>query len=396
MKSQRKEEKIKNKIIKIFLVIILSIKIVSAEEIEKVEELKDITDNVEIRYKWYKEKVFGDYYPLKEENEGYFVDVKKIKAGSVSTWDTGKCSLPKNHYFVEYAFRMTYESVQSIKYVEIKNITFNDNIKVYYNNQLLNYRIVTNKENQIVIDLEDKYRADTLIFYIDTDKEYQITLYSDKYLTSPVLSKQVSSNYPLIPDETWKLPTTPYENHYTTIEFKETTLTKKKKQQQICRATEILAYKYKIEREYYDNDYHTYVEGYIKDEDDYKIFYKEEPIINTIEIIKEITKEKIVKEPEIKYIYLPSKNEIQKFDSSKNKENEKQQKTECTPQIKTKVKTEIKTVEKEILKTPKKIYMIIAILILSIIFLIKKIKKLCRWKFLTTIVEYIKKYNNMC
>ena len=115
MKSQRKEEKIKNKIIKIFLVIILSIKIVSAEEIEKVEELKDITDNVEIRYKWYKEKVFGDYYPLKEENEGYFVDVKKIKAGSVSTWDTGKCSLPKNHYFVEYAFRMTYESVQSIK-----------------------------------------------------------------------------------------------------------------------------------------------------------------------------------------------------------------------------------------------------------------------------------------
>jgi len=378
MKSQRKEEKIKNKIIKIFLVIILSIKIVSAEEIEKVEELKDITDNVEIRYKWYKEKVFGDYYPLKEENEGYFVDVKKIKAGSVSTWDTGKCSLPKNHYFVEYAFRMTYESVQSIKYVEIKNITFNDNIKVYYNNQLLNYRIVTNKENQIVIDLEDKYRADTLIFYIDTDKEYQITLYSDKYLTSPVLSKQVSSNYPLIPDETWKLPTTPYENHYTTIEFKETTLTKKKKQQQICRATEILAYKYKIEREYYDNDYHTYVEGYIKDEDDYKIFYKEEPIINTIEIIKEITKEKIVKEPEIKYIYLPSKNEIQKFDSSKNKENEKQQKTECTPQIKTKVKTEIKTVEKEILKTPKKIYMIIAILILSIIFLIKKIKKLCR------------------
>jgi len=378
MKSQRKEEKIKNKIIKIFLVIILSIKIVSAEEIEKVEELKDITDNVEIRYKWYKEKVFGDYYPLEEENEGYFVDVKKIKAGSVSTWDTGKCSLPKNHYFVEYAFRMTYESVQSIKYVEIKNITFNDNIKVYYNNQLLNYRIVTNKENQIVIDLEDKYRADTLIFYIDTDKEYQITLYSDKYLTSPVLSKQVSSNYPLIPDETWKLPTTPYENHYTTIEFKETTLTKKKKQQQICRATEILAYKYKIEREYYDNDYHTYVEGYIKDEDDYKIFYKEEPIINTIEIIKEITKEKIVKEPEIKYIYLPSKNEIQKFDSSKNKENEKQQKTECTPQIKTKVKTEIKTVEKEILKTPKKIYMIIAILILSIIFLIKKIKKLCR------------------
>ena len=374
MKSQRKEVKIKNKIIKIFLVIILSIKLVNAEEIDKGEELKDITDNVEIRYKWYKEKITGNYYPLKDEQEGYIVDTNKIKEGKVSTWDNGKCSLPKNHYFVEYDFRMTYESVKSVRYAEIKNITFNDNIKVYHDNKLIDYRIVTNEENLIIIDLKIGYRADTLIFYIDTDKQYQIVLYNDKPLISPLLSKQVSSKYPVIPDETWKLSTTKYENHYTIEEFQETSLTKKIKQEQICRATEILAYKYKVEREYYDNDYHTYVEGYIKDELDYKLFYKENPIINTIEITKEITKEKIVKQPQIQYVYLPSKNEIQKLDSSKNKENEKIENNKCTPQI----KTEIKTIEKEIFKIPKRVYIIITILIFLIILQLKKIKKLCR------------------
>ena len=158
----------------------------------------------------------------------------------------------------------------------------------------------------------------------------------------------------------------------------ETSLTKKIGQYQICKSTEIVAYKYKIEREYYDDDYHAYVEGYIKDEDDYKLFYKEEPIINTVEITKEITKEKIVKQPQIQYVYLPSKNEIQKLDSSKDKENEITENKECTPQIKTQIKTEIKTIEKEMIKTPKRVYIIIAILILLIILQLRKIKKLCR------------------
>ena len=373
MKSQRKEGKIKNKIIKIFLVIILSIKIVKADEIKDTEELKDITNDVEIRYKWYKEKISGSYYPLKEEQDGYIVDITKIKEGAVSTWNNANCNLPRNHYFISYDFRTTYECVKSVRYVEIKNITFNDNIKVYYDNELINYRIAKNEENLIVIDLRIKYRPDTLIFYIDTDKEYQITLYHDEPLISPLLTKQVSSKHPLIPDETWKISTTEYENHYTTEEYKETTLTKKIRKEQICKSTEIVAYKYKIEREYYDNDYHTYVEGYIKDEDDYKLFYKEEPIINTVEITKEITKEKIVKQPQIQYVYLPSKNEIQKLDSSK--ENEI---TECTPQIKTQIKTEIKTIEKEIFKTPKKVYILLTILIFIVILLLKKIKKLCR------------------
>ena len=300
--------------------------------------------------------------------------MNKIKSGSVSKWNSSNCSLSENHYFLEYDFQMTYEIVKNIRFVELKGITYNDNIKIYYNNEEIDYRIVTDEENQVVINLIIAYRPDTLLFYIDTDKEYQITLYDNQYLTTPILTKNVSSNIPLIPDETWKTTTTRYDNYYTTEELKETTLTKRIKKSQICKATEIVVYKYKVEREYYDG-YHTYVEGCIKDELDYKIFYKENPIINTIEITKYLTEEKIVKQPQIQYIYLPSKNEIQKIDSSKNIENNNTEKIECTPQIKTEIKTEYVPVEKYLHKTPKKVYIIISVFILIIIILLIKLRK---------------------
>ena len=365
----------KRKIIILFLVIILSINTVNAEEIDEFEELKDITNNVEIRYKWYKEKITGDYYSLKDFQEGYTVDMNKVKPGAMSDWSSYECSFPKNYYFIEYDFQMTYETVKEIRFVEIKGINYNDNIEVYYENEPIDYRIVKNEENLIVLNLVKEYRADTLIFYIDTDKEYEITLYVEQYLTTPMLTKKISSKTPFTPDETWKTSTTKYKNKYTTDEYKETTLTKRKARVQICRATEIMAYMYKVEREYYDDNYHTYVEGYIKDELDYKLFYKEEPIVNTIEITKEITKEKIVKQPQIQYIYLPSENEIKKIDSSKNKENKKKKKFECIPQIKTEIKTKYETIEKYLFKIQKKIYIIITVLILTIILLLIKLYK---------------------
>lgn len=370
-RGKERSEKIKNKLIILFLIIILSIKPVNAKETDTFEDLKDITNNVEIRYRWYKEKITGDYYPLKDFQEGYIVDMNKVKPGYISDWSGYECSLPKNYYFIEYDFQMIYESVKSIRFVEIKGITYDNNIKIYYENELIDYRIVKDEENLIVLNLRKEYRADTLIFYIDTDKEYQITLYVEQYLNEPMLSKTISSKIPFTPDESWKTSTTRYSNHYTTDEYKETTLTKRKSKDQICRSTEILAYKYKVEREYYDENYYTYVEGYIKDELDYKLFYKEAPVVNTIEITKEITKEKIVKQPQIQYIYLPSENEIIKIDSSKDNID----KSECTPQIKTEIITEYETIEKYLYKIPKKVYIIITILILLIILLIIKLYK---------------------
>ena len=167
----------------------------------------------------------------------------------------------------------------------------------------------------------------------------------------------------LIPDSTWITDETYYINYYTGETLRETGLTKLKESTQICRYQEIYVYKYKIEREYYDDNYHLHVDGYIKDEKDYQIFYQENPIINTVEI----TTEKIIKEPKIEYIYIPNENNIEKIDSSKE--------TQCTPKIETKIKKEIQTIEKEIFKIPKKIYLIIAILILTIIILLAKLMR---------------------
>ena len=118
-----------------------------SNNVKAEEKYKDVTEDIEVRYKWYKEKITGGYYPLKEEQDGYIVDITKIKEGAVSTWNNANCNLPRNHYFIEYDFTYTYECVKSVRYVEIKNIKFNDNIKVYHDNELIDYRIVTNKEN---------------------------------------------------------------------------------------------------------------------------------------------------------------------------------------------------------------------------------------------------------
>ena len=347
---------IKRKLIKLFLVIILSINQVYAEE---KNELKDITDNVEIRYKWYKEKIEGDYYPLKDHQEGYIVDIDKIKYGPVKYWNKENCSLSNRYYFKEYDTRKTYRIISRIRYVELEDFIFNDNIKIYYENKLINYNIITNNKNTIMLDLKKICYADRLIFYIKSEKEYKINLYNDSRTKIPILSKVISEEGSFIPDETWKISTTEYENLYTRDNIEETTLTKKIGEEQICQATEIYVYKYKVEKEYYDNNYHLNVDGYIKDLNDYKIFYQENPIINTIEI----TKEKIVKQPQIEYINLSS------TIYTKNKEN--LEISECIPQI----KTEIKTIKKEIFKIPKKVYIIIATLILIITFLLMKLCK---------------------
>lgn len=213
--------------------------------------------------------------------------------------------------------------------------------------------------------------ADDLTFYIPNEKDYRITLYKDKYLKTVILSKYIENEDLLIPDKTWIPENTNYVYYYTTETLRETDLTKKIYQAQICRVREIYVYKYKVTKEYYDDNYYLNVDGYIKDINDYKIFYEEKVITNIIEKpitnIVEITKEKIIKEPKIEYIYIPSENEIEKFDSS--------EKIECTPQIKTEIKTEIKTIEKKIPKVPKKVYIIIAILLLIITLLSIKLRK---------------------
>lgn len=327
----------------------------------KADTKKDITSDVEIRYKWYKEVKVGKYYPIKEKLDGYLTDDTKIQYGNSSDWSEDNCNLSSNHYFLQYKYRNTYRKVDNVRFVKLDNFTYNNNIKIYQNNKPLEFTIKM-EDSSVIIDMKKDYMAETLTFYIKDASNYTITLYRNVHLVDVVLSKEiVSDDEVLIPDETWITKDTYYLTYYTYEDLKESGLTKRTKRSPVCSYQEIYIYRYKIEREYYDDDYHLDVPGYIKDVNDYQIYYDEKVITNVVEI----TNEKIIKEPKIEYIYIPREN--QKSDSSKI--------TECIPKIKTEIKTEVKTVEKEKEVIPKKVYILITILIFIVILLVVKLIK---------------------
>lgn len=357
------------------MTVIFSISFVNAEE------YPEITNDVELRYRWYKEVITGDYYPLKDITQEDKIDLNKIKYGNYSDWKEEYCSLSEKYYEISSKKIYIYKKLQDTKNVVIENINNNTDIKIYYQDEPINYEIISTDENEIKLDLKRNYLTDLLIFFIDNDDNYKITLYTDQTFLDKVASKEIQNEKIVSPDKNWIDQKTIYATLYTEKEIKESNITKKIGTRDECRYREKYIYKYQIQREYYDDNYYLNIEGYIKDINDYKIFYKGEPITNTIEI----TKEKIVKEEQIEYVYIENDKNEKKDDSSQEK-NYDLNTTSCTPEVKTEI------VEKQISKIPKKIYIIIILLIAIIIFLVVKLrKKYVVWRLWQILSKYYKK-----
>lgn len=346
-----------------FLIIILTIVVLFNPCLISAMELPEITNDIEIRYKWYKEIVSdeGEYYLLKDINKGDRIDENNIKYGVPSTYEIEYCSLPSEYYQKEETYIREYQKVLDAAYVIIENINYDNNIKIYYDNQELNFGILSNENNIIKINLRGAYSCDKLLFFVNSNTNYKITLYRDLGFKKEIMSQNIENAKIAIPDKTWINKNTKYTTYTTQDKIEESDFVTLISETISCSYKEKYIYKYNVTKEYYDNDYHAYIEGYTKDTNDYKVFYTGEPIANTIEIITE----KIVKEPKIEYVYIEQEKEIQKNDSS--------QEIQCSPEIITKTKTEI--VEKEIFKIPIKIYIIISMLIITIIVLIIKLCK---------------------
>jgi len=347
--------------IKKFLLTLLII--VSSVNLVKANEYPEITNDIEIRYKWYKEKIEGDYYSQKEELPGYLIDYNNYKYGDYSLWNKENCDLPDEYFLKEYKTFRIYQRIAKIKSIELKDFTYNNNIKVYFKDTPIGYEVVSNENNVVKINLNSGYMCDNLSFYIENAQNYTINLYVNNRFETPILSKNIKNEKFFMPDKTWITEDTYFIKYDGNVYYEITDLTTLTNEYEVCRYREKYFYKYQVKKEYYDDNYYANIDGYIKDTSDYKIFYKGEPITNTIEI----TKEKIVKEPQIKYIYVPSENEIQKNDSSKEKTQTSE--TNCLPKIETEI------IEKEIFKIPKKIYIIIVLLLLVILILIRKLYK---------------------
>ena len=224
------------------------------------------------------------------------------------------------------------------------------------------------------------------MFFVDTTEEYKISLYTNKNFIDYTISKTLSNEKISIPDKTWLTDKTEYGTVTTTIVYDNSDLTTILNRVEECTYRDILVYRYNTERQYYDG-YHTYVEGYLKDISDYKYYYKgepikEEPIIETIEIIKE----KIIKEPLIEYVYVDTNNKSNKSqieyvyiekenNLNENKNDSSKNEIKCQPEIITNTKIKREIIEKEISKIPKIIYLIGFGMVIIIMILIIKIRK---------------------
>jgi len=351
------------KFIVTILLIIISINSVHASE------FSEITKDTEIKYRWYKEVITGDYYPLQTITSKDKVDLTKIKYGEFSNWKPVNCSRNEMQYDIEKREIYVYEKVKDVRYILLENFTYNNNIEIYYQNNPINFEIISNQNNQIKIDLKKNYIIETLLIGIDSDAKFRISYYSTNEFKEEVAAKEINNEKIIVVDKSWNIDKNQYVQINTETNYPTSDLTKKISFFYTCKYREIYVYKYEITREYYDNNYYSNVDGYIKDLKDYKIFYKIKPLTNTIEI----TKEKIIKEPITEYIYIEKENNKQENDSSNKIENEifKEQVQEynCIPEIKKEI------IEKTIFKIPPKIYLIIILLIITIIILGIRLRK---------------------
>ena len=357
----------------LLLIITISTSSVNADEI--VKTYPDVTEEIEVRYKWYKENISqnGEYYPLKDITESDKVDVNNIKYVGENVYNPKYCDLPSEYYQKDEKYVREYQKIYNASYVLIENVNSNTEIKIYNKNKLINYEVINNENNQIKIYLKNEYLCNELLFYVNTNNKYKISIYQDINFKKIILSKEMENEKITTPDKNWITDETQFYGYITSKKYEESEFIKLISEELSCSYKEKYVYKYDVTREYYDDDYHLNVDGYIKDEHNYRLFYKGEPITitNTIEVTKEkiVKVPKIVKEPQIEYIYIEKENNEPPNNPSQEKD------CSSEPIIETKKEIKTQVVEKEIFKIPKKINIVILVLIIIIIALIIKLSR---------------------
>lgn len=268
-------------------------------------EFIDITENIEIKYKWYKDVVSeekGEYYPLKDVSDTDVYDENNIKyIGTGDVYNKENCALPSEYYVLDKKVTREYYMPKQTSYVLIEGIEGDTSIKIYYQNVEINYSIVARDKDKIKINLKSPKMCDQLSFYVDDDN-YKIGLYLDLGFKKVILSKNIQTEKITVPDDSWIVSANQFITTITEEKFQENSLVKLLYEKIECSYKEKYVYKYNQNRQYYDDNYHSYVEGFVKDVEDYKVYYKGEMPTTTVEIINE----KTIEIPRIEYVYIES------------------------------------------------------------------------------------------
>ena len=343
--------------------------------------IKPVFAENNIKYKWYIEKETESlYYPKKEPLDEYIEDPNNIEYSDYSSWSNEYCNYPKEYYSIEEKTTYTYKKLEQIKYIMINpqsyyncpDISCFNTIKVYSENNEIEYTILQNDNNGIKLELTNEYDPYNLWLYIDTNVRYVVYFSVNNEMNRIILGYFVRPTFDgniLFPNENWLLTQSEYVEIITQTKPPSESNIKELKENTVCRVREINTYRYKKAKVYYDNNYHKYVDGYIPDINDY--LYEETENNNKCHSETNLNNNNILKDDAY----------------------EKEITTNNNSMIRTIYKTKIK--EKIVYKNNPKIQVVIIISIMLIIMGLIIVKK-CRLKHLSSIVENVSKKNNIC
>lgn len=282
------KEGIMKKIILILLIIFTTP--VYANDLESWQETKindeNLIEEVQYRYKWYKEEKIGEY--LKENTKNYkYIDKDNIKYGEYSTYLK---TCPNNEWTeIKYEKLYPYQTLKKIKYLKF-NVTYNpiviNNIEIYINNErtydyytTYNGKSTYYNNSNLEFIFNQEYDASDIKIVLDSDIKYpyqDIVTASYYTIDNKELFKTHFRNNkesvivnPLIEEYTNEIK---YEKSIANIE--KIKWAKIYILENLCKYRYKYQYYYNINKQYYDDNYYTNIDGYIKDESNFKIFYR--------------------------------------------------------------------------------------------------------------------------
>lgn len=281
----------KKKIILILIILFAKTMHVMAEEFEWTSSLEEgITAyETEMRYKWYKEEVEGEFLEYGKISEKYKIKSNIPYYEEYTDWSL-ECD---NVYDAEYKILNGYQEILPVRYVEIskfnKLVTLKQ-LTTYYKNEPINSQYfykkpavegsnIFDQDSKYIIDLKKEYDIKDikiLVRFLESDiSKFKITLYNDRELTKINASNYVYSSEEFHkPNKDWLEESSWTNMEYTTEEITPSDFNKIYNNITFCRYRPKYYYWFNVKRKYYDDNYYNYVDGYIKDEDNYKLYYK--------------------------------------------------------------------------------------------------------------------------
>lgn len=258
----------------------------------------------ETRYRFYKEKRVGEFLSFNEDNDYQYFDIDNFILSDYSDY---KSICNEDEIDIEYKTKYIYKKLLPVKYIkiinedadviEIRNILIT-NIEDIIDYNILNcsdcsndYKFI-NPTGELILELKEEQFIEDIdleIIFNNSDKGLNHRLdysYTDSFDNKNMIALTRSSTkvFKYHVNNTFYVYKNYSNNVYTDYDIIENKYIKVLSKEEVCRSKEKLIYYYNIEKEYYDNNYYKDIkdlnlsfeeeQNYIKDETQYKTFYR--------------------------------------------------------------------------------------------------------------------------